>query len=287
MRRDIVLPTLALAGGIGGYLLRRWQLASAFLPEAGLFRHGAAATLALAGLTAILAAAFLLLVLGAGRGEGPRDFLPAFGCPEAGQLAVVTAAGFLLLAAGALGVRDGMALRALHQAGLADTAATLYAAVLVNALLCLPAGLGLILLGRAAYRGELADAACRLAPFPAFAGLVWLFTTHLRNGSEPVLLTYGFTLAAAGLLMLAHYYAAGFLYRRPCPRRAAFCALLGAVLGLTSLADGPGLSIWAMTLGYVLSALALSRALLRNTFGPPWPERMPSGADGMQEDETR
>ena len=47
MRKDIFLPALAVAGGAAGFFLRRWQLASAYLPETGLFVHGAPATLAL------------------------------------------------------------------------------------------------------------------------------------------------------------------------------------------------------------------------------------------------
>ena len=41
MRKDIFLPALAVAGGGAGFFLRRWQLASAYLPETGLFVHGA------------------------------------------------------------------------------------------------------------------------------------------------------------------------------------------------------------------------------------------------------
>ena len=43
MRKDIFLPALAVAGGAAGFFLRRWQLASAYLPETGLFVHGAPA----------------------------------------------------------------------------------------------------------------------------------------------------------------------------------------------------------------------------------------------------
>ena len=35
MRKDIVLPALAAAGGAAGFVLRRWQLASAYQPETG------------------------------------------------------------------------------------------------------------------------------------------------------------------------------------------------------------------------------------------------------------
>ena len=126
----------------------------------------------------------------------------------------------------------------------------------------LPGALGLLQMGRGAYRNEDSGAMSLLAPFPALAGLAWLFATHLRHGSEPVLMGYGFGLAAAGLLMLAHYYAAGFFFGRSKPRRAVFCALAGTALGLTSLADGPAWWEAALTLSFCLSALAIARALL-------------------------
>ena len=141
------------------------------------------------------------------------------------------------------------------------------------------AGFGVLSMGRMAYRGELNSVGCRLASFPALAGLVWLFATHLKHGTEPVLMKYGFVLFAALLLTLAHYYAAGFLFGKPHPRRTAFLALLGVALGVTSLADGPDLFTAAATAAFSLSALGLARALL----GGPWPERMPPAEEEGQE----
>ena len=103
MRKDILLPCLALGGGGAGFLLRRQQLASAYVPETGLFVPGATSTWLLLGLTALLALAFLLLVQGELQGE--TDYLSVFGSPEAGQMTALAAAGLLLLAAGALGLK--------------------------------------------------------------------------------------------------------------------------------------------------------------------------------------
>ena len=105
MRKNIILPALAVAGGAAGFLLRRWQLASAYQPDTGLFVHGAPATGALLGLTALLMVVFLVLVCK--RREGLDDFLPAFGSPSVGQMTVLAAAGLLLFAAGGFGLREG------------------------------------------------------------------------------------------------------------------------------------------------------------------------------------
>ena len=278
MRKDIALPALALAGGAAGFLLRRWQLASAYLPETGLFVHGAPATYALLGLIALLALA--LLLVNRKKREGLDDFLPAFGAPDAGQMTVLAAAGLLLLAAGALGIREGLAVLQLWRAAPEMYQLSTPGAQLLTGVLCIPAGLGILLMGRMAYRGELNGGACFLSPFPALAALVWLFSSHLKNGTEPVLMKYGFELFAALLLTLAHYCVAGFLYGRPHPRRTVFLALLGVAVGIMSLADGPDLFTASATAAFSLSALGFARALLAG----PWPERMPPPEEEEQDE---
>mgnify|MGYP001026338440 CR=1 FL=1 len=275
MKKEFALPALAAAGGAAGFFLRRWQLSSAYLPEAGLFIHGAPATYALLGLTAVLALAFL--VLSRKKREGLDDFLPAFGCPAAGQMTILAAAGIMLFAAGIFGMQDGFRALRLWRSSPGMYQLSNPVSQLLAGALCVPAGLGMLHMGRMAYRWELNNGFCVLAPFPALTGLVWVFSTHLKHGTEPVLMRYGFSLFATLLLTLAHYYAAGFLYGRPRPRRAVFFALTGATVGIISLADRPDLFTAAATAAFSLSSLGLARALL----GGPWPERMPpAGEDG-------
>lgn len=269
MKKDLALPALALAGGAAGFFLRRWQLSSAYQPDTGLFVHGAPATYALLGLTALLAVLFLALLRE--KREGLDDFLPAFGSPSTGPMTLFAAAWVLLMAAGALGMLDGFQALQLWRASPAAYQLSLPVSQLLTGGLCVLAGFGTLCMGRMAYRGALGDQGCFLAPFPALAALVWLFSTHLKHGTEPVLMKYAFTLFAALLFTLAHYYAAGFLYGKPRPRLTAFCALMGTAVGIISLADRLDRFSAAATVGFALSALALARALL----GGPWPERMP------------
>lgn len=287
MRKDIILPGLAVAGGAAGFALRKWQLSAAYHPETGLFTHGFPATYALLGLTAVLIVLFVLFLLAVRTTtQVPSDFLPAFGSPEAGQMTVWAAAGLLFFAAGLVNLMEGVQMLQLWQATPAldrdPTQLTLTVALLLCALLCFPAGAGVLLMGRSAYRWEMPQSLWYLAPMPAFVGLLWLFSTHLENGTQPVLMKYGFTLAAAAFLMLGHYYVAGFLFDRPRPRRALFFSLSGVVLGLTSLADGLSLGTCVLTLAFVLSALGFTRALLVGA-GPGWEERMPSGAEDCED----
>ena len=269
MKKDLALPALALAGGAAGFFLRRWQLDSAYRPDTGLFVHGAPATYALLGLTALLALLFLVLLRE--KREGLDDFLPAFGCPGTGQMTLFAAAWVLMGFAGSLGMMDGFKALRLWRASPEAYQLSLPVSQLLTGALCVLAGFGVLFLGRMAYRGTLDGQMCFFAPFPALAALVWLFSTHLKHGTEPVLMKYAFTLFAVLLFTLAHYYAAGFLYGRPRPRLTAFCALMGAALGIVSLADGLDLFTAVATVGFALSALTLARALL----GGPWPDRMP------------
>lgn len=272
MKKAIALPALALAGGVAGFLLRRWQLASAYQTGTGLFVHGAPATLVLLGFTALLALALLLLAQG--KWEGIDDFLPAFGSPSAGQMTLLTAGGLLMCFSAATGMADGFrALRLWQAAPEAYQLSGPGSQLLTGALLVL-SGMGVLYMGRIAYRGRIKDGACFLAPFPALAALVWLFSTHLKHGTEPVLMKYAPTLLAVLLFTLAHYYVAGFFYGKPRPRRAAFCTLMGVAVGIVSLADGLAqrdVFTTAATIAFSLSCLGFACGLL----GSPWPDRMP------------
>lgn len=286
MRKDILLPGLALAGGVLGFGLRLLQWSWAYDPGTQLFQSSPV-TLALLALTALLALLFLTPGKAA---HTPDDYLPAFRCPSSLHMALMAAAAFLFFGAGVLGLLEGLEQLNLWRMGAGSPMVTYPAALLLGAVLCFPAGLAVLLLGKAAYRGEVSTATSLLASFPPFAGLVWLFATHLAHGTDPVLMRYGFLLGAAALLTLAHYDVAGWFFGHCCPRRTVFCALTGVVLALTSLADGPTRATALLTAAFSLSALAQSQALLRNLYGPAWPrrlreERMPSGAeDTMNED---
>ena len=157
MRKDLILPALALAGGAGGFFLRRWHWAGAYQPELGLFASGAPSLWALLGLAALLALAFLLLTRAK---EGPEDFLPAFGNPGAGQMAVFAAAWLLLMFAGAAGVVDGIRGLRLWRSAPEMYQMSVPAARMLSGGLCALAGFSILFMGRMAYRGELNDAAC-------------------------------------------------------------------------------------------------------------------------------
>ncbi len=284
MRKDILLPGLAVAGGAACLSLRQWQLATAYDGQTQLFTHSAPVSWVLLLLTAALVAALAALVQG---GSAPKDFLSAYRCPVPLYMAGMAAAAFLFFGAGVLGLLSGLEELSLWRADPDSQLLTYPASLLLCALTCFPTGLASLQLGKGAYRGHPSPVCSLLSLSPPFTGLVWLFASHLGHSTDPVLMGYGFSLAAAALLMLAHYETAAFFHRRPHPRRALFFALSGVLLGLTSLGDGLSLFLMALTAAFLLSALSGAAALAHNLFGPPWPDwllegRMPPGA---QEDE--
>ena len=272
MRKDIFLPSLALAGGVGGFFLRRWQLASAYQSDTGLFVHGAPATYALIALIALLG--MVLLFLLREKREGLDDFLPAFGNPSVGQMTILAAGGLLMSGAAVNGIADGFRALRLWRAAPEMYQLSGPGSQLLTGALCILSGMGVLYMGQMAYRGKINDKACCLVPFPSLTALVWLFATHLKHGTEPVLMKYAPSLFAVLFFSLAHYYVAGFFYGRPHPRRAAFFALMGVAVGITSLADGLAqrdVFTFSATTAFSLSCLGFVHGLL----GGPWPERMP------------
>lgn len=288
MRKDILLPGLAVGGGAVGFILRRWQWASAYDAESQLFQSGAASTLVLLGVLVLLSA--LLLVLSTG-GAKPNEFLPAFFCPSSVYMAGMAASGFLFFGAGLLGLLSGMELLTLSRS-VPDLVPMSYPLThLLCALLCFPAGLSNLMLGKACYRQQLSSIACVFSSFPPLAGTIWLFISHRDHSTDPVLMGYGITLLAIALLTVAHYEIAACLFGRRHLWRATFCLLTGTLFALVSLADSPDRFSAVLTAAFTLSAMVQCHALLRSRFGPPYPRRlassrMPSGAQDMEEADT-
>jgi len=272
MRKDMFLPGLAVGCGMLGFGLRWWQWTAGYDPESQLFQAGHPSTYGLLLLAAAGLALLLLLLRDIPKTTPDTD---PFRCPAPLYMTAMTAAALLFLAAGALGLLEGMGQLALWRAAPDSHPLTYPAALLLCALLCFPSGAATLLLGHSAYRGKPSAAMPLLINFPPLAALAWVFASHLVSGTDPILLRYGVALTAAVFLLLAHYYVAAFFHEQPHPFRTAFTALLGVALGLASLADRPALFQYAMTGACALSALANTCVLLRSCYGPPWPEQLP------------
>lgn len=266
MRKDFLLPALAVAGGGAGFLVRIWQMNTAFDEQAQLFQSGSPATMALLALLGLLAVLFAVLLRG---GTQPEDYDRAFYCPSPGYMTLMAAGGFLLLAAAAFGLLEAREQMALWRAGYAIFPVMMA----VSVLLCLPGGAAALALGKGNYRGTRDKVRPLLATLPAYAVLPWVVSLYQNNSRQPALMLFVFQLLAMVCAELGFYGAASFAFGRPRGKMCLFFSLMGVVLLLLTLADRPGHFYAVMSLGCVLLLLAQSFALLRSFFGPKWPER--------------
>lgn len=257
----LLFPILALGSGTVGFVLRRWQWASAYDDKSELFLNGALSTYALLGL---LAAAAIILLLGACKTapKGKGKSLPRPACLQTGYLMLMVMGGFLFLGAGGLTLLAGMDQMGFWKISGDSSPMSYPATLLLCGGLCLPAGLAVLLLGKNAYRDEDPGKVSLLAVLPPFTLLVWLFATHLQSSTDPVLLRYGVYLFAAVLLLMGHYDVAGLYHGNAHPRRLLFCSWMGTTLVLISLADGLAWYQIALALAAALPLLAQSYALL-------------------------
>ena len=275
MRKEIVLPAATVAVGAAGFLLRRWELATAFEPDTGLHIPGSPATWALIALSAALAAALVLLC----RGKYP-DF--AGGYDQAFQAkgntlyatAMILSAFLLLAAAG------GMVLSFLRRENTVVTR-------LILAALCVASFACVVATTRNNFRGEGKGKYNFTLLMPAYTGCVWLIAAYQVRAGDPVQLDYIYELFAIIAVLLGLYFNAGFSFERGKPFRAVLFSLLGVYFSLVTLADGhdPATTLlYGFAVLYLLSSTAV---LLHNAARRPGaPMDPPEAEKAAEEEET-
>lgn len=273
MRKEIVLPSLAVGGGIVGLLLRRWELATAFEADTGLVTPNMPSTWALIIWSALLAAAFILLCRGKHRSfAGGYD--AAFAAK--GNTVYITAmvlAAFLLLASAVLnymGIPAAYAEAvAAVRAGNAQT--TPLFAVLPRAILGALAAVSFFCVlstGRNNYRGEGKGKFSFSLLAPAYMGCIWLIAAYQVRAGDPVRQDYIYELFAIISSLLGLYFMAGFSFERAKVFRSSLFSLLGVYFSLVTLADGHELYVVLLYGFCILSLTANVTALLANDTRP-------------------
>jgi hypothetical protein len=270
MLQAILLPLLAVFGGVGGYFLRRWELTAAFEPDTGLAILWTAPTVALIALSAVLAALFFLLCR---KSKYPvTTYREAFSTPgNWAHLVVGAAAAALVLVSGLWGLGEQL------------TGSAPKVLWLLLDILCLASFACLVLVVPSNFRGKERRYSLALL-LPAYTCCVWLVTAYQQRAADPVVLDYVYHLFAIICTLLGLYFAAGFSFGRG---RVCLCAgftLLGTYFSILTLADTHTLSERLLLLGLVLYQMSSAAALLRNAFltGPAPGQEEPQ-ADQTQE----
>ena len=275
MRRALILPVTAIAGGAAAFFLRRLELATAFEPDTGLPIPDMPVTWALIALSAAVAVLLLLLSLGAGRGmEGgydqafqARDNLP--------YMMGMTAGAFLTAGGGALLLLQ-LPRRYVETSSASGPSLLSLAPMALLAALCLAAAGSMLLLGKNTYRGEGRGkySACLL--LPAYACCLWLIVSYQEHSGDPVILDYVYQLFAVIAAVLACYFISGFGFQRSRPGLTLFFSGEAMYFTLVTLADTHEPAFLLLYGGYFFYFAASSVALLRGLSRPLGP-RMPGG----------
>lgn len=285
MRKEFLLPALALGGGLAGLALRLWELSSAFEADTGLPVAGALATLVLAGFSAAVLLALVLLCRGTGRGfQGSYDeaFQAAGSTP---YLTVMVAAAFLMAGSGVLllaqagGVlSESLAASAGAGLGLSGLFQLLLSVgrELLLAILALASAASLFLLGKNNYKGEGKGERSGCLLTPAYTACVWLIVSYLDHSGDPIVLDYVYQLFAVVAAVLGSYFLAGFGYQRPKGFPAAFFSLAAMYFCLVTLADRHTPAELLLYVGYFLYFAGSVHVLLAHLARPLGP-RMPGG----------
>lgn len=273
MRKEIVLPSLAVGGGIVGLLLRRWELATAFEADTGLVTPNMPSTWALIIWSALLAAAFILLCRGKHRSfAGGYD--AAFAAK--GNTVYITAmvlAAFLLLASAVLnymGIPAAYA-EAVAAARAGNAQGTPLFNVLPRAILGALAAVSFFCVlstGRNNYRGEGKGKFSFPLLAPAYMGCIWLISAYQVRAGDPVRQDYIYELFAIIASLLGLYFTAGFSFERAKVFRSSLFSLLGVYFSLVTLADGHELYVVLLYGFCILSLTANVTALLANDARP-------------------
>lgn len=273
MRKEIVLPSLAVGGGIVGLLLRRWELATAFEADTGLVTPNMPSTWALIIWSALLAAAFILLCRGKHRSfAGGYD--AAFAAK--GNTVYITAmvlAAFLLLASAVLnymGIPAAYA-EAVAAARAGNAQGTPLFNVLPRAILGLLSAVSFFCVlstGRNNYRGEGKGKFSFPLLAPAYMGCIWLIAAYQVRAGDPVRQDYIYELFAIISSLLGLYFMAGFSFERAKVFRSSLFSLLGVYFSLVTLADGHELYVVLLYGFCILSLTANVTALLANDARP-------------------
>lgn len=276
MRRALILPVTAIAGGAAGFFLRRLELATAFEPDTGLPIPDMPVTWALIALSAAVAVLLLPLSLGAGRGmEGgydqafqARDNLP--------YMMGMTAGAFLTAAAGVLLLLKLPRLYA--EASLETSGFPMFSLVpmVLLAVLCLCSAWSMLMLGKNNYRGEEKGKYSAWLLIPAYTCCMWLIVSYQEHSGDPVILDYVYQLFAVIAAVLACYFISGFGFQRSRPGLTLFFSGEAMYFTLVTLADTHEPAFLLLYGGYFFYFAASSVALLRGLSRPLGP-RMPGG----------
>lgn len=253
MKKQLLLPLAAAAGGAAALVLRLLQNRTGFESGTGLPIPGNVPGLALAVLLVVLVLALVALSFLVPKETEEGPFFPRdFRSTQAGLVALPVAGIFLIALAGVLDIAAGAALLGPAGEAAGDVAALTGAGFAVTPRSRVIMGV-LALLSAV---GLLPHAvSCRLRPgvrpkisvpalllIPPVCMVIRLVLTYRVDSVDPSLASYYVEVLALTFLTLALYHLSSFAFHAAKTRRFSFYAGFAMVASLASMGDAEGVS---------------------------------------------
>lgn len=291
MKKQLLLPLAAVAGGAVALALRLLQNRTGFESTTGLpipgNGPGVALVILLVGLAVALVALSRLLPKEAGeRPSFPEDFRTA----GAGLVTLLVAGCFLVVVSGVLDIATGAALFSLAEEG-GGVAVLSGGSSALSPRLRIAGGVLALGIGWSLFP---AAVCCRCRPgarprnaspalvlIPPVCAVARLVLAYRVDSVDPALSTYYVEILALVFLTLALYRLSSFAYHVAKTRRFALYAGLALALSMATIADADGLGGKLFYGGAALVLLGFMTLLVENLSAPA-----PEGAAEQPPEET-
>jgi len=116
-------------------------------------------------------------------------------------------------------------------------------------------------------RGKGGALACTASFIPVIFYCCWLVAAYQQNAENTVVWSFSIEILAIAFSTLGFYYAAGYVFNRPQPRKTVFFCLTGAFFAITAIGDFPGTSISLILIATALMQLLIAALLISNSVG--------------------
>ncbi|MBQ9852506.1 MAG: hypothetical protein IJO37_06295 [Ruminiclostridium sp.] len=265
MRKALVLPAVAVIGGLIGLVVRSRFLVQAFEPDTGLAVRGVPVAYAMWAVALITVAAIAALSLGKHR-TFEKAYTSAFGRGNMIQTSCNLAAAGLFLAAGFFNIE-------------AFVSSPVNAFTMAREVSIVRPILGVVCLGAAAgiwfvtqEMKSFRQAKSVWTLLPGFTSCLWVMANYQTWAQDPNLEKYLFSLVAILLSMVGCYCLPGFAFGKGQVPLTLITCLSAAAFGIMVLGDGLPLMDTALILAMVFYLGSMASILLDNDARPEPPK---------------
>lgn len=258
MRNSIILPGVAVVGGVVGLGVRWLYLTRGFQAVTGLPVDGSPTRWAMV----LLVAAVVVIPLVLSRGEHQnfdRCYTGAFSTGSLPRLSCMLAGAALMAVGGFL----ALALWGSSPVNFLTGERTISVAWAATGVLCLLAAAGIFFVTKRMRQGQ--PILTAWAVVPGFACCLWVMANyHQTWAEEPILGHYSVPMLGAVLSMIACFLLAGFAFDKGRVVLTQTVCVAAAALDIMSLADGLPLADTALYLAMMFYLASMVSALAAN-----------------------